>query len=166
MLTKWRKILIGLVCVAAVVALFAILGGGTQSFREKYEGVDLTSDVSGIARENTYEGYLAAHADAAPGPEATSTDIAAFEGDGELWHGDDGTTGVLTQDESSVTWHVNAPAAGMYNIALDYLTTASRGVDIEREVLINGEVSGRGSGRTKKEAEQMAACKALETMSE
>ena len=34
------------------------------------------------------------------------------------------------------------------------------------EVLINGEVSGRGSGRTKKEAEQMAACKALETMSE
>ena len=31
------------------------------------------------------------------------------------------------------------------------------------EVLINGEVSGRGSGRTKKEAEQMAACKALES---
>ena len=32
------------------------------------------------------------------------------------------------------------------------------------EVLINDVPSGRGSGRTKKEAEQMAACKALETL--
>lgn len=32
------------------------------------------------------------------------------------------------------------------------------------EVLINDIPSGRGSGRTKKEAEQMAACKALETL--
>ena len=31
------------------------------------------------------------------------------------------------------------------------------------DVLINGTVSGTGSGKTKKEAEQMAACKALET---
>ena len=34
------------------------------------------------------------------------------------------------------------------------------------EVLINGTVSGRGSGRTKKEAEQMAARAALEAMRE
>ena len=32
------------------------------------------------------------------------------------------------------------------------------------EVLINGAVSGRGSGKTKKEAEQMAACRALESL--
>ena len=147
MLTKWRKVIIGLVCVAALVAIFAILGSGTQSFREKYEGVDLTGDVTGIAREHTYEGYLAAHADAAPGTEATSTDIAAFEGDGELWHGDDGAVGVLTKDKSSVTWHVNAPAAGFYNIVLDYLTVDSRGVDIEREVLINGEVPFDGASK-------------------
>lgn len=36
----------------------------------------------------------------------------------------------------------------------------------EFEVRINGQPSGRGSGRTKKEAEQMAACKALEAMTE
>ena len=35
----------------------------------------------------------------------------------------------------------------------------------EFEVMINGQPSGRGCGRTKKEAEQMAACKALEAMS-
>ena len=34
------------------------------------------------------------------------------------------------------------------------------------EVLINGETCGEGSGKTKKEAEQMAACKALESMRE
>ena len=34
----------------------------------------------------------------------------------------------------------------------------------EFDVRINGQPSGRGSGRTKKEAEQMAACKALESM--
>lgn len=34
----------------------------------------------------------------------------------------------------------------------------------EFEVKINGVASGRGTGRTKKEAEQMAACKALEAM--
>ena len=34
----------------------------------------------------------------------------------------------------------------------------------EFEVKINGQPSGRGSGRTKKEAEQMAACKALEAL--
>ena len=31
-------------------------------------------------------------------------------------------------------------------------------------VLVNGSVAGQGSGRTKKEAEQMAACRALEAM--
>ena len=34
------------------------------------------------------------------------------------------------------------------------------------EVMINGVVSGQGSGKTKKEAEQMAACKALESYRE
>ena len=34
------------------------------------------------------------------------------------------------------------------------------------EVLINGETCGEGSGKTKKEAEQMAACKALEAYRE
>ena len=34
------------------------------------------------------------------------------------------------------------------------------------EVSVNGEVYGRGSGKTKKEAEQMAACKALESYRE
>ena len=35
--------LIGILCLAAVIALIVLLGGGTQDFHEKYEGVDLTA---------------------------------------------------------------------------------------------------------------------------
>ena len=51
-----------------------------------------------------------------------------------------------------------------------YILTGESGPDhnkvFEFVVKINGQPSGRGSGRTKKEAEQMAACKALEAMAE
>lgn len=53
--------------------------------------------------------------------------------------------GVLTGDESVVTWKVNVPQAGMYNIRIEYIGTKSRGVDIEREVLINGEIPFNGA---------------------
>ena len=53
---------------------------------------------------------------------------------------------------------------------LEYRLTGESGPDHDKrfsfEVRINGETVGTGSGRTKKEAEQMAACKALESLSE
>ena len=53
----------------------------------------------------------------------------------------DGMSNVLyTEDESSVTWTIDVPETGMYNISLNYYTVESRGVDVEREFLINGEV--------------------------
>ena len=42
-----------------------------------------------------------------------------------------GTTGDLT-------WKVEVPQAGLYNIRLDYLTVESRGIDIEREIAYRG----------------------------
>ena len=53
------------------------------------------------------------------------------------------------------------------NQAIQYRLAGESGPDHDKtfifDVLINGTVSGTGSGKTKKEAEQMAACKALET---
>ena len=40
---------------------------------------------------------------------------------------------------------MEVPKAGLYNIRLEYLTTESRGVDIEREIAINGEVPFSGA---------------------
>ena len=52
------------------------------------------------------------------------------------------------------------------NQAIQYRLAGESGPDHDKtfifDVLINGTVSGTGSGKTKKEAEQMAACKALE----
>lgn len=50
--------LIGILIFVAVVVLLFCLNGGTESFRNKYEGVDLSTNVTDIGRTNTYEAYL------------------------------------------------------------------------------------------------------------
>ena len=145
MLKKFWSVLIRLLCVAAVVALIVVLSGGSQDFHEKYEGVDLSTDVSGLGRSDTYDGYLRAHASAGSGSDEVAVEIAAFEGEGELRQDEKGADCVFTPDGSYVTWTVNVEKAGMYNIMLDYQAVASRGVDMERELYINGELPFSGA---------------------
>ena len=52
---------------------------------------------------------------------------------------------VLTLSGSSAQWTVTVPEAGFYNVELTYLTGKSRGVDLEREILINGELPFDGA---------------------
>lgn len=144
-LKKLKGVLIWVLCLAAVVALIVVLSGGSQDFHEKYEGYDLTVDVSGLGRDDTYDGYLRAHESAALSTDTVSVDIAAYEGNGETRQDDWGRDCVYTPDGSYVTWTVNVEKAGMYNILLDYLTVESRGVDIERELYINGELPFSGA---------------------
>ncbi len=145
MLKKYRGTLIGLLCLAAVIALIVLLGGGSQNFRAKYDGVDLSADITGIGRSDTYDAYLREHESAGTGDHVIAVDISAFEGDGEARQDDAGAPCVFPQDASPVTWKVNVEKAGMYNIQLDYLTVDSRGVDIERELYINGELPFSGA---------------------
>ena len=136
--------LIGVLCLAAAVAVIVLLGGGSQDFHAKYEGVDLSADVSGLGREDTYTNYLLKYADVPSGETVIPVDVTAFEGDAELRE-EDGAPCVYTGDGSFVTWKVNVEKSGMYNIQLDYLTTQARGVDIERELYINGELPFSGA---------------------
>ncbi len=144
MLKRYRGVWIGLLCLAVVAGILILLNGGAQNFRSKYEGADLTTDVSGIGRSNTYDAYLAAHAGVASGDAGVPVDIAAFEGQGELRQ-ENGIPCVLTPDDSQITWKVQIEKDGMYNVLLDYLTVESRGVDIERQLLINGELPFLGA---------------------
>jgi len=137
---KWRNILIGVLAVAAVVVLIILLNQGSSDYSSKYAGVDLSTDISGIGRSNTYEAYVASHASDPEVKKEVVVDVLAFEGDASPQ-----AEGVLTPDGSEVTWKVEVPQAGLYNIRLDYLTTESRGVDIERELLINGELPFTGA---------------------
>ena len=137
---KWRNILIGVLAAAVVIALFVLLNQGESDYSSKYAGVDLSTDISGIGRSNTYEAYVASHASDPEVTNEVAVDVLSFEGEAVPQDG-----GVLTEDGSEVTWTVDVPQAGLYNIRLDYLTTESRGVDIERELLINGELPFTGA---------------------
>ena len=137
---KVRRIILGVLIVAAAVVLIWLAGRGDSDFSAKYEGCDLSTEAEGIGRGNTYTAYLAAHSDAEPVTGPVAVDVFAFEGDAVSQN-----EGVLTLDQSEVTWKVNVPQAGLYNIRLDYLTTQSRGVDIEREIRINGELPFTGA---------------------
>ena len=138
---KWRNILIGVLAAAIAVVGIWLLSRGESSFRDKYAGTDLSTDVSGIGRSNTYEAYLAEHAGDPAVTQPVSVDVLTFTGDGEQQ-----ADGVYTSDTAETTWTVNVPQAGLYNIRLEYLTTESRGVDIERELLVNGELPFTGAG--------------------
>ena len=59
---KWRNILIGVLAIAVLVALAILLGQGDSGYSSKYAGIDLSTDVTGIGRDNTYEAYVEAHA--------------------------------------------------------------------------------------------------------
>ncbi len=137
---KWRNVLIGVLAIAVVVVLFTLLNRGPSDYSEKYAGVDLSTDITGIGRGNTYESYVASHASEPEVTEEVPVDVSQYDGDAE-----NRDEGVFTPDGSEVTWKVDVPRAGLYNIRLDYLTTESRGVDIEREVLINGELPFTGA---------------------
>ncbi|MBP3720604.1 MAG: extracellular solute-binding protein [Clostridia bacterium] len=137
---KWRNALIWVLVIAVLGAGIWLLSRGATDFRAKYEGTDLSTDISGIGRSNTYDAYVASYAGEPAVREAVSVDLPAFEGDGEIRE-----EGVYTGDDSEISWRVSVPQAGLYNIRLDYLTTQSRGVDIERELLINGEVPFAGA---------------------
>ena len=140
MTRKWRNVIIGVLVVALLGAGLWLLSRTEENYRAKYEGTDLSTDVSGIGRSNTYDAYVALYADEAPVTEEIAVDVFSFEGDATAQD-----EGVLTLDESEVTWKVNVAQGGLYNIRLDYLTTESRGTDIEREILINGELPFTGA---------------------
>ena len=137
---KWRNILIGVLVAAVVVGGFWLLNRGTDDFSAKYAGTDLSTNVTGIGRSNTYDAYLASWQDLPEAKAEIPVDLNTFEGTGEIR-----AEGVYTPDDSEVTWTVQVPEEGLYNIRLDYLTVASRGIDIERELLINGEVPFSGA---------------------
>ncbi len=53
--------------------------------------------------------------------------------------------GVFTDSGSEASWTVSVPESGYYHIALTYLAEQSRGVDLERKLLINGELPFDGA---------------------
>ena len=146
MKSKLYIALIALV-VVVVVVLSVTLGGISENYAEKYEGVDLSADVGDIVRTNTYKGYLDGHQTTqhpAVGVEIdllspttmTGATISDYQGRDNC---------LLTEENSYVEWIIEVPEAGMYNILFEYCPMESRGIDAERKLYINGSVPFRGA---------------------
>lgn len=138
---KKGLILVG--AVAAIAGICILLNlKGTTDFHNKYEGVDLSLDVEGMQRTGTYTQYQNQHKDAAHPEKSVDVDLLSYlDGDDvEVYDEYAGESKVLyTGNESKVTWEVDIPQSGLYNIYLEYMTVESRGVSVERSVYINGE---------------------------
>ena len=138
-----KKILI-IVAVIVIVAIIAFILSlqGAEDFHEKYAGTDLTRDVEGMERAGTYTGYLNEHADARDMTCEAEIDLFDYTSAGtvEVYTNYEGTDKALfTDTDSSVSFHVQIPQTGYYNLYMEYLIPESRGVAAERGVRINGE---------------------------
>ena len=139
-----KKVLVAVIVVVAIVLAFVLMSmRDVEDFHDKYAGVDLTADVTGMEREGTYSGYLNDHADAVYSDQSAEIDLFDYEAEGDVtvYQDYEGAEKALyTGSGSVVTWHVNVPEDGFYNIFMEYLIPESRGVAAERAVYINGEI--------------------------
>lgn len=138
-----KKILI-VIAVMIVIAIIAFILSlqGAEDFHEKYAGTDLTRDVEGMERVGTYTGYLNEHMDAQDMSCEVEIDLFDYVASGkvEVYTNYEGTDKALfTDTDSSVSFHVQIPQTGYYNLYMEYLIPESRGVAAERGVRINGE---------------------------
>ena len=96
-----------------------------KNYSEKYEGKDLDQEVLGVDRQGTYKKYLAEHSSAAKPQTEVVVDVANYvssEGNVAAYNGEKSQAGdILTDIDSKITWKVNVPQAGFYNIYLKYL---------------------------------------------
>ncbi len=133
-----RQILVGIVVIfAAIFCYFYFHSDRISDFHDKYEGKDLVLDVEGMNREGTYTIY--AHENEGKGYPKKDVQIDLLE----FTNGEDvreEKEGLYTGTSSTVTWEVDVPEAGLYNLFMEYYTVESRGVKIERAVYINDEL--------------------------
>ncbi len=142
---SWKKgLAIGAVAVLAIIGIAALfLTKRVESFRDKYEGMDLTQEVEGMERTGGYTGYLLEHEGAKNSDQDIDIDLSSYEAEGDVKFeaSYEGESNVLyTELNSKVTFKVNAPEEGFYNLYLEYYLPESRGVAAERAVYINGEL--------------------------
>lgn len=138
-----KKLLITVAVVAVIVGIGALMNlRPVETFEEKYAGVDLEADVAGVQREGTYAKYLAEHANAANPSVTVPVDLFSYtatEGV-EVKENYEGAAKVLyTENLSQVTWKVDVPESGFYNLEMEFLAPKSAGIAVERGILINGK---------------------------
>ncbi len=135
-------ITIGVVVVFVGICLLMNLKP-VQTYEDKYAGTNLNVDSEGARRSGTYTSYLNAHASAKKSTKTAELDLFSYESEGnvKVVENYNGVSKALYTDyQSVVTWTVDVPETGFYNIRMEYLIPESRGVAAERSIKINGEL--------------------------
>lgn len=142
-----RTIIIALAAIIIVFAITSLLPDKT--FKEKYEGFDLSTNVGAASYNKTYEEYLQEHKNADIPDARVDIDVLDYDvakSSGVSLKADYyGKDIALTDDNSSVSWSFNVEQEGFYNIEIDYICIPSRNVNMERILYINGEVPFSGA---------------------
>ncbi|MBP5732843.1 MAG: extracellular solute-binding protein [Lachnospiraceae bacterium] len=145
-----KKLLIFVGAIAAIVVVCLLLNlRGVKNFHEKYEGHNLDVDIVGAQRTGMYSAYLKEHANAARPKTDVAVSIYDYSAKGkvEVVSNYSGASQALLMDaDSVVTWKVNIPQSGFYNLSLEYLLPQSRGVAAERSLMIDGELPFEDAG--------------------
>lgn len=147
---KKKSFYIILVLVIAVVgyAIYVKIANDRYEASQDDTVTEGTASAEEISRDNTYSVYLEKHKDASRPDKEIVVDVTKYSAAENVeTPGDyEGETNVLiSKDDGFVEWTVNVPEAGMYNIYFDYYPMKSRGIDIGRTLLINGEVPFSGA---------------------
>lgn len=101
-----------------------------------------------LGRDDIYSAYLERHKDAVRPDHKISVDVTNYSSAEkvEKYEEYEGKENVLISDEGGyVEWTVDIPKAGLYNISVDYYPIEAKGIDIERALLINGELPFSGA---------------------
>ncbi|MDR0316144.1 MAG: extracellular solute-binding protein [Treponema sp.] len=147
----WNRIKVpGLftVIIIAAIALIVFTGKRDENFITKYQGADLSGGDSG--RTNTYVRYMERWVSVPAGTRDIPIDIFSWRtAEGvSLRNSFEGENRVLqTGEQSFVEYTVNLDRPGRYNLYIEYFPLASRGIKIERNLLINGETPFLGAER-------------------
>lgn len=142
-----RNFIIVLVAVILVFVISSLIP--EKTFSEKYEGYDLETSVGVTSSSKTYSEYQIEHKNAATPSVAVDVDVLSYDASksyGTRLESDYyGKDVVVTDDYSSVTWYVDVPQAGFYNLSMEYIAIPSRNVSMERILYINDEVPFNGA---------------------
>ena len=137
-----------LALIITSIAVFApSRSSNTQLALAMSDFVAVTDDSD----ENDYAHYLQRY-EAANRPEQAirieGEQYSKVEGTGfEVVDQYEGLAGkaVITPETGEISWDVNLPSAGLYNIRVHYYPIEGKSSAIEREFLINGEIPFRGA---------------------
>ena len=96
-----------------------------KDFRAKYESYDLSTNIGASSSVKTYDEYLKLHASSKNPDREVSVNVLDYnEGKSYGVHIEKAYKGkdvVYTEEESSVSWNVEVPEEGFYNISMEYI---------------------------------------------